>query len=94
MDGSTDAADSAGLPDVRQLTAYRHKMRIRKRSAAAALPREDYESQVRELQLSVVNAQRKVGDSGLRVILVFEGMDAAGKGGAIKRLTQHLDPRG
>jgi polyphosphate kinase 2 (PPK2 family) len=38
--------------------------------------------------------QRKVGDNGLMVMIVFEGMDGAGKGGAIKRLTQHLDPRG
>jgi polyphosphate kinase 2 (PPK2 family) len=95
MDNATEAPDTpSALPDVRQMTTYRHKMKIRKLADADSLSRKDYDAVVSDLQLSLVNAQRKVGDSGLRVILVFEGMDAAGKGGAIKRLIQYLDPRG
>lgn len=58
------------------------------------LSRREYSAQRRQLQLDLVQMQRKVGDNGLMVLVVFEGMDGAGKGGAIKRLTQHLDPRG
>ena len=58
------------------------------------LKRKEYESSLLDLQTSLVRLQRKVVDQGLHVVLVFEGMDAAGKGGAIKRLTQFLDPRG
>jgi polyphosphate kinase 2 (PPK2 family) len=58
------------------------------------LSRKEYDAQRRRLQLDLVQMQRKVGDAGLQVMIVFEGMDGAGKGGAIQRLTQHLDPRG
>jgi polyphosphate kinase 2 (PPK2 family) len=61
---------------------------------AQTMTPEEYAPLMSDLQLALVNAQRKVGDYGMRVIVVFEGMDAAGKGGAIKRLTEYLDPRG
>jgi AMP-polyphosphate phosphotransferase len=63
-------------------------------AALEPVARHDYNEQLKQLQLDIVRMQQKVGDYGLRVLLVFEGMDAAGKGGAIKRLTQFLDPRG
>jgi len=53
-----------------------------------------YEKRCRELQLRLVGLQRGVVEQHLAVCIVFEGMDAAGKGGAIKRLTEYLDPRG
>ncbi len=55
---------------------------------------EEYEEQLKQLQLDLVLAQRRLAERGVAVIVVFEGMDAAGKGGAIKRLTTKLDPRG
>jgi polyphosphate kinase 2 (PPK2 family) len=58
------------------------------------MTREDYDHQLRELQLRIVSCQRKLVERRVPVIIVFEGMDAAGKGGAIKRLTAKLDPRG
>jgi polyphosphate kinase 2 (PPK2 family) len=45
------------------------------------------------LQLKLVERQRQIVEEGRRVLIIFEGVDAAGKGGAIQRLTQHLDPR-
>jgi polyphosphate kinase 2 (PPK2 family) len=55
---------------------------------------EEYADKLRELQVDLVKMQRRVVERGARVAFVFEGVDAAGKGGAIRRLTEHLDPRG
>jgi len=53
----------------------------------------DYRQKVQELQLNLLHFQRQIRESGRPVILVFEGPDAAGKGGVIKRVTEKLDPR-
>jgi polyphosphate kinase 2 len=58
------------------------------------LPREEYERVKRLLQIELLKLQYWVKDTGRRVVVVFEGRDAAGKGGTIKRFTEHLDPRG
>jgi polyphosphate kinase 2 len=52
-----------------------------------------YEAELDALQIELVKCQRWVQDSGARLALVFEGRDAAGKGGAIARVTQNLNPR-
>jgi polyphosphate kinase 2 (PPK2 family) len=54
----------------------------------------EYEALLYQLQIDLVRLQRLVVDSKMRVVVVFEGMDAGGKGGAIKRLVQFIDPRG
>ena len=59
-----------------------------------SLSTEEYEERLKPLQLDLVLAQRRLAERGIAVVIVFEGMDAAGKGGAIKRLTTKLDPRG
>jgi len=53
----------------------------------------EYREKVQDLQLTLLHFQRKILDSKRNVILVFEGPDAAGKGGVIKRVTEKLDPR-
>lgn len=53
----------------------------------------DYKEKLQELQLSLLHFQRVIKESDRSVILVFEGPDAAGKGGVIKRITEKLDPR-
>ena len=52
-----------------------------------------YEKELERLQTELVAMQRWVVASGARVLVIFEGRDAAGKGGAIKRITQYLNPR-
>ena len=47
-----------------------------------------------ELQVELLKAQDWIKASGQKVVLIFEGRDAAGKGGAIKRFMEHLNPRG
>jgi polyphosphate kinase 2 len=57
------------------------------------LSRKKYESELAKLQGALVNLQSWVKEKGLRIVVVFEGRDAAGKGGAIKRITERLSPR-
>jgi polyphosphate kinase 2 len=58
------------------------------------LKRAEYEQRLAEIDLELVKLQYWVKQQGLRVVLIFEGRDAAGKGGTIKRLTEPLNPRG
>jgi polyphosphate kinase 2 len=53
----------------------------------------DYERELRRLQEELVKLQEWIRHEGLRVVVLFEGRDAAGKGGAIKRITESLNPR-
>jgi polyphosphate kinase 2 len=62
-------------------------------SAKSALRILRYEAELRLLQIELVKLQRDVQINGRRVVIVFEGRDAAGKGGAIRRFTEHLNPR-
>ncbi len=64
---------------------YPYKQKIR---------RKDYERQKAELQLELLKAQDWVKATGQKIVLLFEGRDAAGKGGTIKRFMEHLNPRG
>ena len=52
-----------------------------------------YEAELNRLQAELVEMQEWVKDTGARIVVVFEGRDAAGKGGAIKRITEYLNPR-
>ena len=57
------------------------------------LDKRTYEAELFRLQAELVKVQEWVRAEGERVVVVFEGRDAAGKGGAIKRITQYLNPR-
>ena len=52
-----------------------------------------YERELFRMQLELVKMQEWVKENGLKVVVIFEGRDAAGKGGVIKRITHHLSPR-
>ncbi|WP_369056200.1 polyphosphate kinase 2 [Kineococcus terrestris] len=65
----------------------------REEGGAGEVPRRAYERRLLELQAELVQMQEWVRRSGTRVVVVFEGRDAAGKGGTIKRITQYLNPR-
>jgi len=58
------------------------------------LSREEYEETKRLLQIELLKLQKWVKENDQRVVMVFEGRDAAGKGGTIKRIMEHLNPRG
>ncbi|MBU3259759.1 polyphosphate kinase 2 [Roseovarius sp. PS-C2] len=58
------------------------------------LPRKHYEKDLEALQIELVKLQAWAKESGARIAIVFEGRDAAGKGGTIKRFREYLNPRG
>ncbi len=58
------------------------------------MERREYEIEKRRLQIELLKLQGWVKDTGQKLVIVFEGRDAAGKGGTIKRFTEHLNPRG
>ncbi|MCZ2805879.1 polyphosphate kinase 2 [Modestobacter sp. VKM Ac-2983] len=58
------------------------------------MERREYEIVKRQLQIELLKLQGWVKGTGQKLVLVFEGRDAAGKGGTIKRFTEHLNPRG
>jgi polyphosphate kinase len=53
----------------------------------------EYEQAMLELQVELLKAQRWIKESGERIVILFEGRDAAGKGGTIKRFMEHMNPR-
>ena len=57
------------------------------------LPKDLYDKELFRLQVELVKLQEWVKEKGLKVVIVFEGRDAAGKGGVIKRIIQHMNPR-
>jgi polyphosphate kinase len=73
----------------------------KKNKQAAAAPKDtppnqaeaDYDKELARLQIELVKLQEWIKAKGLKVVVLFEGRDAAGKGGAIKRITQSLNPR-
>jgi len=61
---------------------------------ATKIPRKAYEMHKADLQVELLKVQNWVKETGQKVVVLFEGRDAAGKGGTIKRFMEHLNPRG
>jgi polyphosphate kinase 2 len=90
-DSDEDWDDDRDLigPDGRRVETWREGYPYAER-----MPRREYEVTKRRLQIELLKLQGWVKDTGQQVVVVFEGRDAAGKGGTIKRFTEHLNPRG
>jgi len=63
------------------------------KSDESSLTTRQYEKELQRLQIELVKLQGWIKEKGLKVIVIFEGRDAAGKGGVIKRITETLNPR-
>jgi polyphosphate kinase 2 len=74
--------------------AIRHAFESGEYPYATKMRTSDYELHLLDLQTELLKVQAWVKQSGERIIMIFEGRDAAGKGGTIKRFTEHLNPRG
>jgi polyphosphate kinase 2 len=64
-----------------------------KEATKSSLPKKAYERELRRLQEELAKLEDWVQRTGQRIVVIFEGRDAAGKGGAIKRITEYLNPR-
>ena len=62
-------------------------------ASSKRFPTKVYEKELFRLQEELVRMEQWVADTGTRAVVIFEGRDAAGKGGAIKRITEHMNPR-
>jgi polyphosphate kinase 2 (PPK2 family) len=88
-----------GKPEDKLVTPY-YRLRMKAPQlrdvdlSLAFADKDDYEKALREIELRLLRLQNGHFAERRRAIIVFEGRDAAGKGGAIKRLTEKLDPRG
>ncbi len=71
----------------------KHLMADKKIDVLKALRNAEYEEELRGLQAELIKMQNWVIDNGKKVVILFEGRDAAGKGGAIRRITAHINPR-
>ncbi len=69
------------------------KLKPEAQAETAALGRKDYDKELKRLHVELVKLQRWVVQEGLKVCIVFEGRDGAGKGGTIKALTERVSPR-
>ena len=69
------------------------KAKAAKQEAAGKLPKKLYEKELYRLQGELMKVQEWVRAERARIVVIFEGRDAAGKGGTIKRVTQYLNPR-
>ncbi len=74
----------------KELIAIAKKNKI---SISKTLDKIKYEAELQRLQSEFVNLQKWIAQKKMRVIVIFEGRDAAGKGGSIKRFIEHLNPR-
>ncbi|KAI9130439.1 polyphosphate kinase 2 [Acaryochloris sp. CCMEE 5410] len=79
----------------RQLSSERKVFHhISESEGSSKLSKKKYEKELARLQLELVKMQYWVKNTGTRIVILFEGRDAAGKGGTIKRITEPLNPRG
>lgn len=82
---STDEISSMAKHDIFPTANYPYKKMMDKKS---------YEAEKKLLQIELAKFQHWVKETGQKYLIIFEGRDAAGKGGTIKRFTEHLNPRG
>jgi len=78
-------------------TAFKNKDKKKKKSRQAVWVKQftlEYEQELQKLQIELLKWQKHVIANDQRVLMLFEGRDAAGKGGTIKRIIEHLNPRG
>jgi polyphosphate kinase len=81
------------VPKATQSTIDRGSVRERPPKKAAKLTRKTFEAALEKLEVELVKLQEWVKHKGLKVVIIFEGRDAAGKGGVIKRITERVSPR-
>ncbi len=85
------------LEDLKKLKSIKRLAKLIRRknqTVELILNRLEYEDKLDNLQVELVKMQRWIQENNKRIVVLFEGRDAAGKGGAIRRFIEHLSPRG
>jgi polyphosphate kinase 2 len=93
----SNAVDSSDNVKLREHTAFKNSGKENGKDRVAVWVKQktlDYERHLHDLQIELMKMQSQVRKDGMRIVLLFEGRDAAGKGGTIKRFTEHMNPRG
>jgi len=91
IQGDIDSTQNGEVPDVpHELEHFRDSTF----PVSTKMKRKEYEREKAKLQIELLKMQRWVKDTGQKVVILFEGRDAAGKGGTIKRIMEHMNPRG
>ncbi len=99
-DGAEAKFDTPSLEDASIAQHEIDRMEVIRRFENGMYPypdkigRSEYEDEKARLQVELLKVQKWVKESGKKIVILFEGRDAAGKGGAIKRFMEHLNPRG
>jgi polyphosphate kinase 2 len=88
--GAKAASDSSAAPEER---SPRPEIPLEASISAKRITNKEYLAELAELQIELVKLQEWIKHEKLKVVVIFEGRDAAGKGGAIKRITETLNPR-
>lgn len=90
-------AGKSGRKKLREHTALKHSEKEDKKGRVPVYVKKavlDYERELHDLQIELMKMQSQVRADGMRIVMLFEGRDASGKGGTIKRFTEHMNPRG
>ncbi|MGH1457398.1 MAG: polyphosphate kinase 2 [Paracoccaceae bacterium] len=87
------AAPAAAAPAAEEVSSLRRAFEAGEYPYDKRLSRRAYEAQKAKLQAELLKVQHWAQETGQKFVLLFEGRDAAGKGGTIKRFTEHLNPR-
>ncbi|MFC1758063.1 polyphosphate kinase 2 [Planctomycetota bacterium] len=91
--GPEEVLTKEELSDLHSSREFIQLLRCKKVSVGKIKRAIDYESQLEQLQVELVKMQKWLQDTGRRLAILFEGRDAAGKGGTIRRFAEHLNPR-
>ena len=92
-DGDSDPVSEIAAEEDESETSEVLQVEPKERKTAKKLKNKVYLRELRKLQVELVKLQEWVKAKGLKVVVIFEGRDAAGKGGTIKRITESLNPR-
>jgi polyphosphate kinase len=93
LNGAATQEESPDQASAEKNRAPKNKEKKSKAKKENALKSKDYQKELEKLQAELVKLQYWVKDKGLKVVVIFEGRDAAGKGGAILRISECLNPR-
>jgi len=90
---AAEAEDAPEIKSTDKVAEYRQTFEQGEYPYAEKMGRKEYEAQKAKLQAELLKVQLWAQETGEKFVLIFEGRDAAGKGGTIKRFTEHLNPR-